>query len=344
MMSKSIRVCLIGAGRVAKVHASSLVSYTPQASLVALVDTNPEVLKQTAQQFEVQATFNSLENALEKAKFDAVVITTPTFTHKALAITAAEAKKHVLLEKPMAMSAAECAEINTIIAKNGVHLQIAYMRRFDPDFVLAAEKITAGEIGEPMMIKSHSNGPGLPPAWAVDLKTSGGNLAEVNSHDLDCVRWLMSSNPERIYVEVANFKGKERGVTTEHFYDNLMANIKFESGGLGSVTGVCPCEYGYDARVEVIGKKGILVIGEMKSNAVVVCTNRDQGLITPVFRSWANRCEWGYIREMKHFIECIINDQQPRVTGEDGLWAVATHVAGTKSLLEERSVYLKEVM
>jgi myo-inositol 2-dehydrogenase/D-chiro-inositol 1-dehydrogenase/scyllo-inositol 2-dehydrogenase (NAD+) len=176
------------------------------------------------------------------------------------------------------------------------------------------------------------------------LKTSNGNLAEVNSHDLDATRWLMDSNPMRIYLEVANFKGEERGVHTEHYYDNLVASLKFESGGLASITGVCPCDYGYDARMEIIGKKGIMIIGELKSNALTVGIDRDTGLVTPIFRRWQNRFEMAYIREIEHFLESIQHDTQPEVTGEDGRWAVAGVLAGTKSFLEERPVMLSEVM
>jgi myo-inositol 2-dehydrogenase/D-chiro-inositol 1-dehydrogenase/scyllo-inositol 2-dehydrogenase (NAD+) len=145
-------------------------------------------------------------------------------------------------------------------------------------------------------------------------------------------------------VEVANFKGEARGVTTEHFYDNVLVNIRFENGGLGSISGVCPCDYGYDARVEIVGKKGILQIGELKGQAVVVCTDREQGLVTPIHRTWPHRFEWAYIRELEHFVECIRTGTQPAVGGEDGRWAVAGVLAGTKSFLEERVVYLQEVM
>jgi len=342
-MKKQVRICLVGAGRVAKVHANSIIKYTPNAICTALVDVNPEILKQTAKDFEIDLTFPSLEVALQESQFDAVVITTPTFTHKDIAITAANAGKHILLEKPMALDVAECKDIIHAVETRSVKLQMAYMRRFDPDYLLAAEKIAAGEIGQPMLVRSQTNGPGVPPAWAVDLKTSSGNLAEVTSHDLDAMRWLMGTDPDRIFVQVANFKGKARGITTDHYYDNLVANIKYQSGGLGSLTSVCPCEYGYDNRLEVIGEKGILVIGDMQQNKVLVCTNREQGLVSPVYRSWSIRHEWGYIREMQHFVDCIMADTPPRVNANDGLWAVATHVAGTKSLLEDRSVLLNEV-
>jgi scyllo-inositol 2-dehydrogenase (NAD+) len=244
----------------------------------------------------------------------------------------------------MAMNLQECDEIMDACKRGGVHLQLGFMRRFDPDFALAFERIQAGEIGEPMLLKSLTHGPGLPPPWAQDIKTSNGNLAEVNSHDLDAVRWMMSSNIQRIYLEVANFKGDERGVQAENFYDNMVASLKFESGGLGSISGVCPCDYGYDARMEIIGKKGIMIVGELKGRAVTVCVDRDQGLVTPIFRRWPDRFYLGYIHELEHFFECIRTDTPPKVGGEDGRQAVAGVLAGTKSLFEERPVLLKEVL
>jgi predicted dehydrogenase len=169
-------------------------------------------------------------------------------------------------------------------------------------------------------------------------------LAEVNSHDWDTTRWLMGSNHERVYTEVANFKGPANNVDTPNFYDNVLVNIKFESGGLGLISGVCPCGYGYDARVEIIGDKGIMQIGELKGQSIVICTNRDQGLITPIFRTWPERFNWAYINELEHFITCIQNETAPRVGGIEGRWAVAGVLAGTKSFLEQRPVYLKEII
>jgi myo-inositol 2-dehydrogenase/D-chiro-inositol 1-dehydrogenase/scyllo-inositol 2-dehydrogenase (NAD+) len=335
---------MIGAGRVGKLHTGNLRRYIPSGDVVALVDTVPEMLKETGDQFEIEGRYTSLEEALDKADFDAVVITTPTPSHKPLAVMAAERGKHVFLEKPMAMDLEECDAIIGACEKNGAHLQLGFMRHFDPDFALAYERIQAGEIGEPMLVKSLTHGPGLPPPWARDLKTSNGNLAEVNSHDLDATRWYMDSNPARIYVEVSNFKGAERGVDTKNYYDTMIADLKFESGGLGSISGVCPCDYGYDARMEIIGKKGIMIVGELKGNALTVGIDRDTGLVTPIFRRWPDRFYIAYIHEIQHFIESIQNDTQPKVSGEDGRWAVAGVLAGTRSFLEERPVLLSEVM
>lgn len=340
----NVRICMIGAGRVGKLHSGTLRRHVPGGDVVALVDPFEPVLNETGDQFEIERRFTSLEDALDAVAFDAVVITTPTPTHRDLAVLAAQHGKHVFLEKPMALTLAECDDILSATATHGVILQMGFMRRFDPDFAAAWERIQAGEIGEPMLIKSLTHGPGLPPPWATDLKTSNGNLAEVNSHDLDTSRWLAASTPLRMYVEVANFKGAERGVTSEHYYDNMFATVKFESGAMASISGVCPCDYGYDSRVEIVGKKGIMQIGELKGESVVVCIDRDHGLVTPIFRRWPDRFRWGYIRELEHFVDCVRAERHPIVTGEDGRWAVAMVLAGTRSFLEERPVYLQEVM
>lgn len=343
-MKKLVRICMVGAGRVGKLHCGTLKRYVPDGDVVALVDPAPKMLHETGEAFGINGRYPTLEEALDKSDFDAVIITTPTFTHRELALLAAAHGKHVFMEKPMAMNLAECDDIIAATEGRGLLLQLGFMRRFDPEFVAAAERIFAGEIGEPMLIKSLTHGPGLPPAWANDIRTSNGMIAEVNSHDLDCVRWLMGSNPQRIYLETANFKGAERGATAEHFYDNMFATIKFESGALGNVSGVCPCDYGYDARVEIVGKQGIIQIGSMQGMDVVVCVNRDQGLVTPIYRRWPERFAWAYIHEIQHFVACVQTGQKPRVAGEDGRWAVATVLAGTKSMLEGRPVLLEEVL
>jgi len=343
-MRQPVRICMIGAGRVGKNHSRAIVRNIAEARIVAIVDNVDQVREETASEFGVERQFASLEMALQKAEFDAVVITTPTPTHLPLTAMAAEHKKHVFLEKPMALNLKECDAIINVVNKEGVLLQLGFMRRFDPEFVAAASRLEAGEIGEPMMIKSNTHGPGLPPPWARDLQTSNGMLAEVNSHDWDTTRWLMGSNYERVYAEVANFKGAAHGVDTPNFYDNALVNLKFESGGLGLISGVCPCGYGYDARVEIVGEKGIMQIGSLQGQAVVVCTDRDRGLTTPIYRTWPERFQWGYINELQHFVSCIQSETAPRVGGSEGRWAVAGVLAGTKSFLEERPVYLKEVL
>ena len=343
-MTSAIRVCLVGAGRAGQVHAESLVQHIPEGRLAALVDANPAALEKTSSRFGIDSKFSSLEEAIDRVAFDAIIIATPTFAHRELVTIAAARQKHIFCEKPMALALEECDEMIAAAERNSVFLQLGFMRRFDPDFQAAAARIEAGEIGQPMLIKSLTHGPGLPPTWARDFRTSNGMLAEVNSHDWDAVRWLTGSNPERVYAEVSNFKGQKHGVDTPHFYDTALVSVRFESGALGAISGVCPCDYGYDARLEIVGEKGLLQIGDVRGQSVVVCTDRDRGLVTPIYRSWPERFGSAYVREMKHFLGCIRNGSRPSVNGCDGRWAVAGVLAATKSFYEERSVRIAEVL
>ena len=343
-MTTPIRICMVGAGRVARVHTHTLTHRLPTAAVSAVVDPSPEPRQALAAQFNIPSQYASLEQALEKEQFECVAITTPTPSHAALAVLSAGHGKHVFLEKPMALNLAECDAILQACAQNGVLLQLGFMRRFDPEFSAAARRIQSGEIGQPMMIKSLTHGPGLPPPWARDLRTSNGMLAEVNSHDWDTVRWLMGAEYARVYAETANLKGPALQVDTPDFYDNALVNIRFTSGALGMISGICPCSYGYDARVEIYGEKGIMLIGELQGQAVTVCTDRDQGLRTPIHRTWPERFAWGYIYEMEHFLECIRSGSAPIVGGEDGRWAVAGVLAATRSYQEARPVLLDEIL
>ena len=95
---------------------------------------------------------------------------------------------------------------------------------------------------------------------------------------------------------------------------------------------------------KIYGDKGIMQIGELHGQAVVVCTNRDQGLITPIYRTWPERFNMAYVYEMEHFIQSIQNGSTPRVGGADGRWAVAGVLAATRSFLEQRPVSLNEIL
>ena len=216
-MKSQVRICMIGAGRVGRNHSQAITRHVPDGKIVALVEPVEAVRKETAADFGIENQYDSLEQALEKTDFDAVVITTPTPTHLPITALAAEHGKHVFLEKPMALNLEQCDQIMAAVEKNKVLLQLGFMRRFDPEFAAAAERIAAGEIGAPMMIKSNTHGPGLPPPWARDLRSSNGMLAEVNSHDWDTIRWLMGSNYLRVYTEVANFKGAANNVDVPQF-------------------------------------------------------------------------------------------------------------------------------
>jgi scyllo-inositol 2-dehydrogenase (NAD+) len=338
----TVRICLVGAGRAAMVHARSIKEWLPGASAVAVVDPVPEARQKMSDYLGGAPAFESLEQALEAVAFDAVVITTPTFTHRDLAVTAAKAGKHVFCEKPMALTVGECDEMTAAAETPGVNLQVGFMRHFQPEFVAAKERILAGEIGDPMVVKSLTRGPGLPPPWSRVLERSNGMLAEVNSHDFDAVRWLMGSDIARVYAEAVNFKQISHGITEKDFYDVAVVSLRFQSDGVGTIDGACPAEYGYDSRVEILGSKGLIVIGEMQGQPLVVANSREVGLVSPIFKTWPERFKWGYIAEMLHFVESIVNGTTPSVGGLDGRKAVEAVVAANRSWQEERPIRIPQ--
>ena len=335
-MRKGFRVAVVGAGRCGMVHAVNASQRVPSVELACVVDTNAEAARRAGAELQVPV-YTSLEPILSQPDIDGVIITTPTFTHAAIAVSAASAGKHILCEKPMALSLEECDAMSKAARRAGVVLQVGFVRRSQPEFVEAKCRIDAGEIGAPMIVKSLTRGPGLPPAWAQELDRSNGMLAEVNSHDFDCVRWLAGSDIERVYMETANFKGADRGVTAPGFYDNAVVSLRFESGALGTIDGTCPADYGYDARVEVLGTHGVLVVGGTRAIPLLEIRARGTGEV-PTFRSWPERFEPGYREELRGFAEAARTGADPVAGAADGRAAVAGVLAANRSWHEGRAV------
>jgi scyllo-inositol 2-dehydrogenase (NAD+) len=330
-----LRVGLVGAGRAGAVHAANLADYVARAEVAVVVDERREAAEELAGSFGA-AAFVDLEDAL--GRVDAFVISTPTFTHRELAVRAAEAGKHIFCEKPMALTVAECDEMTAAADGAGVLLQIGFMRRFQPEFVEARRRIEAGDVGAPMVIKSLTRGPGLPPPWAWDIERSNGMLAEVNSHDFDCVRWLAGAEIERVYAEVTHLKGRERGVDVDDFYDSAVVSLRFDNGAVGTIDGTCPADYGYDARVEVVCSRGLLVVGDLRGTAIVEVRDRDVGTVTPLHRTWPDRFRDAYRAQVRAFVDSALAGEPPAVTGADGRAAVAAVRAANRSWRERRPV------
>lgn len=326
-----MKFCLIGTGRAGLIHARNIACRIPNTQLVSVCDANPKTLEEVGREFGVAAQYADYRHAIADKEIDAVVIVTPTFLHRDIACAAAENGKHVFLEKPMAVTATECDDINQAVERAKVKLQIGFMRRFDEGFLNAKEVLDSGEMGRIMTIKSTGRGPGLPSPWMYDLAKSNGIIAEVNSHDMDSLRWFTGSEASRVYAEAANFKCDAAREAHPDFYDNVLANFRFADGTLGEVDGTCPCGYGYDARVEILCEKGLLLIGSVAQQGVAKLT-LDGQVAGRAVKSWRNLFKDAYLAEMEHFVECIEQDRQPRVTGNDGRKAVEMVVAVNKSL------------
>ncbi|MBO8140711.1 MAG: Gfo/Idh/MocA family oxidoreductase [Firmicutes bacterium] len=341
-MRQPVGVAVIGGGRAGRVHARNFRYNIPGAELVAIVDSDPAVAADAAKELELQRVCTDVDAVLEDPSVHGVVVTTPTFTHEELVVKAARAGKHILCEKPMALTLDAADRMIQAARETGVHLQMAFMRRFSPEFRTARQQLQMGIIGELMQIRSLTRGPGLPPAWAWDEELSNGMVAEVNSHDFDAVRWLTGCEFSRIYAEAVCLKARE--VLSKHssFYDNIVVTARLEGGVLVTIDGSCPVDYGYDARMEILGTRGVLFIGDVRSQTMGVCT-RENGFTQRAFDSWRNRFQEGYLGEDRHFVDCIRGLSKPEVTGEDGRRALQAVLAVRESLRTGKPVDLRSL-
>jgi len=330
MSMREVGICLVGVGRAGTVHASNYAFNLRGARIVAVVDANIDAAKACAEQTGAKLYYSNHEDALRLDEVDAVCISTPTFAHARIAIDAAESGKHVFCEKPMALTLKQADEMISAAKRQHVILQIGFMRRFSPEFRAAKRQLTEGAIGKPTLIKSTGRGPGLPPAWACDPRTSIGMLAEVNSHDFDTARWLMESEVERLYAEAEALVAPELKEKYEDFYDRSVVVLRFRNKALAMIDGACPVKYGYDSRVEILGTEGVMLVGDLKHQAIVTCT-KERGACSSFFPSWRDRFSEGYLEEDRHFIDCIVNDREPLASGEDGRAVLELTLAATKS-------------
>ena len=331
-----VRYGIIGCGAIAQRRHMPEAAANPASTVAALADPVAKRVKALGEEYGAEA-YTDYSRMLKEAELDAVVVCGPNSLHAKMSIEAFKAGLHVLCEKPMALSVSECDAMMAACDTAGVTLQLAFMRRFDPPFVQAKRQLDDGAIGTPLMVRSLTRGPGLPPAWANDMSTSNGMLAEVNSHDFDAVRWLAGAEYEEMHARAGALKRPDLLATLPDFYDVAVVSAGMRNGAFGVIDGVCPADYGYDARAEIVGSSGVLFAGDIRSPGAERVT-REGGAVGPHFTSWRERFAEAYRAEATHFAECIRSGSVPRVGGVDGRAAVAAVVAANRSLRDGRAV------
>jgi myo-inositol 2-dehydrogenase/D-chiro-inositol 1-dehydrogenase/scyllo-inositol 2-dehydrogenase (NAD+) len=341
MKDGRVGVCVIGVGRAGMIHASNFARLIPQAVLVSVVDPVKEVALSARSELGITQYYTDFKESLKNEAIDAVVVVTPTKFHREVVIASAEAGKHILCEKPMAMTVEECDEMIAATTRHSVKLQIGFMRRFDKNFMTAKERIDAGEIGEVVQVRSITYGPSTPKPWMYDISKSNGPLAEVNSHDIDTLRWYTGSEFKEVYAIGGNYRCPKAKLEFPDFYDNVLMSAQFVNGMQGSIGGAQGVQYGYDSRCEILGTKGIIFVGSLEERAVMSCTVG--GMMKPIVHSWISLFEEAYLAEDKHFIECILENKQPKVSGLDGRAAVEVVNAGNKSITHRQPVKISEI-
>jgi len=333
-----IGVCVVGSGRAGMIHAKNFTGNVPGAKLIAMVDPVEDVARSACKELGIETHYSSYEQALDNASIDAFVVVSPTKFHMQTVKDLACAGKHVLCEKPMAMTEEECETMIKASDENGTILQIGFMRRFEQSFVHAKETVDSGVIGDVVMVRSNTRGPSIPQPWMYDIKASNGPLAEVNSHDIDTLRWFTGSEFDTVFAAGGNYRSPDAVKDYPDFYDNVIMAATFKNGMQGMIDGAQGVGYAYDSRVEVLGTKGCVFIGRIADNSVVTCTADSKHGSYPLVGSWRQLFIDAYLNEDRDFIQCILTGRMPRVTGHDGKMAVKVVNAGNKSIREKQKV------
>jgi predicted dehydrogenase len=337
----TVRVVVVGAGRAGMVHARNFAAGVPGAQLHTVADPDERSRAAAARELGDIPALADPHAAVTSDDVDAVVIATPTFTHADLAVAALRAGKHVLCEKPLAATLDEAARIAVAATASEGTFLMAFMRRFDAGFARVAERIAAGDIGEPLLVKSTGRGPGLPPEWAWDVSRSGGLVAEVNSHDLDTVRWLSGQEIERVYAVGRAAKRPDIAARHPGFVDVVSVTLELDRGGVGQVDGACPADYGYDARVEVYGSDGVVFAGDPGAGTALLV--RREAVTGDPVRSWRELFADAYRAEDTHLVQVAAGEEAPRTSVTDGVRALEAVVAANRSMASGEPVRIKEV-
>lgn len=333
-MMKKLNACLIGCGRAGMIHARNYKNKIENASIVACVDSIEEAAKVAAVELGAQKVFTDYHAILDDPDIQAVIVVAPTHLHRDIVIDCANAGKHVFCEKPMAMTVKECDEMIETCERNHVKLQIGFMRRFDASFKEAKQLLDSGSIGDLVQIHSNTRGPSKPRPWMYDIKKSNGILAEVNSHDIDAVRWMADCDIDTVYAVAGNFRNPEAIADYPDYYDSVLMSGTMKNGVHFCIDGAAYAQYGYDSKMEIIGTKGKINVGR-SDKEFVSCTTVENGTSTPFVNSWMTLFVDAYLAEDTSFVNAVLNDMPTEVTGYDGRMAVATVEAGNQSITEK---------
>ncbi len=335
----TFKIGLLGAGRMGKVYARTLAFLSTDVTLAAVADPDARAVDALAAQYRIPGRYSDYRKLLDEAGVDAVVVATPTHTHAEVVCAAADAGKHIFSEKPLAQTLAGCDNAIAAAKRAGVKLQVGFMRRFDPAYVVAKARIDAGEIGKPVIFKGVGRDPGAPSLQFARRESSGGLIMDMGIHDFDMMRWLMGSEVAQVYSEGGCLVFPD--LATVGDIDNAVVSIKFASGALGSIDVSRNAVYGYDIRTEVLGSEGGLQIGKLQQTATLTLTRA--GVTHDTVPFFMERFAEAYAAEIQDFVRNVVEDRPPSVTGEDARAATAIGIAATLSLDEGRVVNLSEV-
>jgi myo-inositol 2-dehydrogenase/D-chiro-inositol 1-dehydrogenase len=338
MKNSKIRFGVIGAGRIGKVHIENLINRIPDVEVIAFAEALPAEREKIMDRYHIPDAFSDYTEIINHTNIDAIAICSPTDTHYPIITEAAAAGKHVFCEKPLDLSIEKIKKINQEVEKHGIKLMVAFNRRYDPNFFKVHEIVKAGKIGDPHLLRISSRDPAPPPEEYI--RSSGGLFLDMTIHDFDMARYLIDSPITDVFAQgrVLVDPVFERAGDI----DTAVVVLNYENGAIATIDNSRQAVYGYDQRVEVFGSEGMVTVkNNTPDNHIYM--NRDGVHSALPLNFFMERYTESYLGEMQAFIQCLKDETQPPVTGEDGLKAVQIGLAANKSLKEGRPVKLEEI-
>ncbi|MUT65773.1 inositol 2-dehydrogenase [Paenibacillus sp. NEAU-GSW1] len=336
-MSK-VRVGIIGAGRIGKIHADNLLRMA-EAQIVAVSDLYAnEELTSWANARGIGLVTTDSSEIIGHPDIDAVFICSSTDTHVPLIIQAAEAGKHIFCEKPVSMDVNRTKEALEAVNKAGVKLQIGFNRRFDHNFKRLREVVEEGRVGDPHLVKITSRDPNPPsPEY---IKVSGGIFMDMAIHDFDMARFVSGSEVDTVFAQGAVLIDPVFGELDD--YDTAVTTLTFTNGALAVIDNSRRAAYGYDQRVEVFGSLGTVAAENDYPNTVTVSDGTGVVRDKPL-HFFLERYNEAYIEETKMFVDSVLYNRPLPVEGFDGLQAELIARAAKQSAKLSRPVKLNEL-
>lgn len=314
---KTVNVGVIGVGAMGYNHAR-VYSKLENANLVAVADVVEKTVKKVAKKYNTKS-YCEIEELLKDPEIEVVSVCVPTTFHHEVVMQAIEYGKHVLVEKPIAFTAEEAEEMIAAAKEKGVKLATGHVERFNPAVQKAKDLIDNDVIGDLVAVSAKRVGP-FPPR----IKDVGVAI-DLAIHDLDVMNFLIDEKVEQVYASMSSILDKCE------FEDHaeIMVNFEEDITGLLEVNWLTP----YKRRqIEITGTAGIITVDYITQSIDVYGKFAQDVTI---------KHEEPLIKELSSFLNCVINDLEPEITGEDGLKALKMVLAANRSSKEHTPISLE---
>ena len=315
-MSSPIRTAIIGCGSIGETHAGCLAQIS-DAQLTAFCDVDETRAAILSGKYPGSYATADTGRVFRDDAIDAVYICTHHDTHTTLAISAAEAGKHVMMEKPLALNLLGCFDVGNAVEKSGITLMTGFKMRYYPAVATVREFIPSPILTVAQMIDARWPDD----FWANDPVKGGGNILSQGCHTMDLVYYLNGSEPVRIYAEGGNYT--HPGVD---IVDNLVATIQFANGNVASVV------QGDSGQTPFVSKFSFQITDGIKTahlrNRLKTATLFDGEKTT----QHEDPEEYGFLEENRDFIRSLKNKTEPPITHRDGLRATMLVLKALESL------------